>query len=106
MKDYEQKLARIDELMTSPDVVELDALSAEVEAFEREAFPIQPPTLPQAMRFRREQMGESQRQIALRAGMSLNRWKHLESGKIEPSIADARKLYAIGIPPSVLLAEK
>lgn len=102
---HAEKLKRIETLMASPDVIELDALTAEVEAFEKEAYPIPLPTIPEAMLFRREQMGENQREISLRAGMSLNRWKHLESGKNEPSLPDARKLYAVGIPASVLLGQ-
>jgi antitoxin component HigA of HigAB toxin-antitoxin module len=102
---HAEKLKRIETLMASPDVIELDALAAEVEAFEKVAYPIASPTIAEAMKFRREQMGENQREISLRAGMSLNRWKHLESGKNEPSIADARKLYAVGIPVSVILGQ-
>lgn len=100
-----EKLQRIETLMASPDVIELENLAAEVDSFEREVYPIPPPTVAEAMKFRREQMQESQREISLRAGMSLNRWKHLESGKNEPSLPDARKLYAIGIPASVLLGQ-
>jgi antitoxin component HigA of HigAB toxin-antitoxin module len=100
---HAEKLKRIETLMASPDVIELDALITEVEAFEKVAYPIPLPTIPEAMTFRREQMGENQREISLRAGMSLNRWKHLESGKNEPSLPDARKLYAVGIPAEVLL---
>jgi len=86
-------------------VIEFHALAAEIDAFERETYPIPPPTIPEAMTFRREQMLENQREISLRAGMSLNRWKLLESGKCEPSIADARKLHAVGIPASVILGQ-
>ena len=100
-----EKLKRIDTLMASPDVIELEALAAEVEAFERVAYPMAPPTIPEAMKFRREQMMENQREISLRAGMSLNRWKHLESGKNEPSLNDARKLVSVGIPASVILGD-
>ena len=89
--------------MASPDVIELDALAAEVAAFEKLAHPIDPPTLSESMKFRREQMGENQREISLRAEMSLSSWKNLENGKNAPSLADARKLYAVGIPASVLL---
>lgn len=100
---HAEKLQRIETLMASPDVIELENLAAEVDSFEREVYPIPPPTVAEAMKFRREQMQENQREISLRAGMSLNRWKHLESGKNEPSLPDARKLYAIGIPASVIL---
>jgi len=102
---HAEKLKRIETLMASPDVIELDALYADLEAFEKVAYPIPRPTIADAMKFRREQMGENQKEISVRAGMSLNRWKHLESGKNEPSIADARKLYAVGIPASVILQE-
>jgi DNA-binding XRE family transcriptional regulator len=101
-----QKLKRIVALMASPDVLELEALSAEVEAFEKIAFPIALPSIATAMNFRRNQMDENQKQISFRAGISLNRWKKLEAGKCQPSIADACKLYAIGIPASVLLQIK
>ena len=102
---HAEKLKRIKTLMASPDVIELDALTAEVEAFEKETYPIPLLTIPEAMLFRREQMQENQREISLRAGMSLNRWKHLEIGKNEPSLPDARKLYAVGIPASVILGQ-
>lgn len=101
---HAQKLQRIESLMASPDVLELELLAAEVAAFEKATFPAALPTVAQAMKFRREQMRENQREISLRAGISLNRWKHLERGKNAASIADARKLYGIGIPPDVLLA--
>lgn len=102
---HAEKLKRIETLMASPDVIELDALTSEVEAFEKVAYPIDPPTIAEAMKFRREQMRDNQREISLRSGMSLNRWRILESGKVEPSIADARKLYAVGIPASVILGQ-
>ena len=101
--NHAQKLKRIETLMASPDVIELDSLAAEIDAFEREAYPIPLPTIHEAMMFRREQMGENQREISTRAGISLNRWKRMESGKNEPSMSDARKLYAVGIPASVIL---
>ena len=92
-------------LMSSPDVIELDALTAEVAAFEREHFPIAPPTLGEAMKFRREQMCENQKEISARAGMPLSSWKALESGENQPSMKDARCLYAVGIPAAVIFGE-
>jgi hypothetical protein len=101
--DHAQKLKRIETLMASPDVIELDALMQEVDAFERSSLPISTPTIAESMQFRRQQMLETQKEISTRAGMSLARWKILESGKNEPSMPDARKLYAVGIPASVIL---
>jgi antitoxin component HigA of HigAB toxin-antitoxin module len=102
---HAEKLKRIETLMASPDVIELDALSADVEAFENEAYPISLPTIPEAMRFRREQMGETQKEISNRAGMSLAIWRGLESGDYRLSLKDARKLFAVGIPASVILGQ-
>ncbi len=101
---HEQKLKRIETLMASPDVIELDALTAEVEAYEKEHFPIvDPPTLPEAMRFRRDQMGETQKEISARAGMTLAGWRRLEAGEVSPSITEAKRLYSVGIPAGATL---
>jgi hypothetical protein len=102
---YAEKIKRLESLMTDPLVCEFHELAAEIDAFERLRFPIALPSIGSAMNFRRSQMGENQKEISVRAGMSLNRWKILESGKVEPSIADARKLHKIGIPASVILQE-
>ena len=102
---HAEKINRLEDLMRDSIVIEFHTLAAEIDAFERETYAIPLPTIPEAMLFRREQMQENQREISLRAGMSLNRWKHLESGKNEPSLPDARKLYAVGIPASVILGQ-
>ena len=102
--NHAQKLKRIETLMASPDVIELEALSAEVETFEKEAYPISLPTIPEAMKFRREQMLESQREISLRAGMSLKRWRGLENSSYTPSFMDAKKLCSVGIPANVIFS--
>jgi HTH-type transcriptional regulator/antitoxin HigA len=102
---HAEKLKRIEILMASPDVIELEALTAEVTAFEKEHFPIEPPTLLEAMKFRRDQMGETQKEISARAGMTLSGWKRLEAGEVSPSITEAKRLYSVGIPASVLLGQ-
>jgi hypothetical protein len=102
---HAEKIKRLEALMTEPLVCEFHELAAKIDAWERLRFPIALPSIGSAMNFRRNQMGENQKQISVRAGMSLNRWKILESGKVEPSIADARKLHKIGIPASVILQE-
>ena len=102
---HAEKIKRLEELMIEPLVCEFHELAAEIDAWERLRFPIALPSIGSAMNFRRNQMGENQKEVSVRAGMSLNRWKILESGKVEPSIADARKLHKIGIPASVILQE-
>ena len=84
-------------------MIELDALIADVAAFEKLAYPSRPPTLTDVMKYLRKQMGETKKEISMRAGMALSSWKHLENGKNAPSFADARKLYAVGIPAGALL---
>lgn len=102
---HAKKIERLEELMSEPLVCEFHELAAEIDALERQRYPFALPSIGTAMNFRRNQMGENQKEISTRAGMSLNRWKILESGKVEPSIADARKLHKIGIPASVILQE-
>ena len=60
-RDRRAALARIDELMEagegSSGAVQLQLLAILVERYEREAFPIDPPSPVDAIRFRMEQMG-------------------------------------------------
>jgi hypothetical protein len=92
-ESHEAKLRRFDELLA-----ELDALAADVEAYERERFPVPPPTLGESLEFRREQMGETVEEIAARAGITPRRWMQLALGDEVQSLDEARKLYAVGIP--------
>jgi hypothetical protein len=98
---HSEKLERIRMLISSPDVMELGTLISEVAAYERVHFPVALPTLGEAMQFRRMQMGETQKEISMRAGISLNRWMLLEKG-MSPSLKDARCLHAVGIPADVI----
>lgn len=101
---HAEKLARIEVLMASPDVIELEALAAEVEAFEKQAFPVPHATLSESMKFLRDQTGETQKEISARAGLPIRVWKGLENFGWSPSINQAKRLHAIGIPASVILA--
>ncbi len=103
---HQEKLNRLEELMTEPLVCEFHQLSNEIEKFERETLKFEPPTIPEMMLFIRDQRSETQRETSARSDMSLNRWKALESGKIEPSIKDARSLYKAGVPAKLLLKQK
>lgn len=96
-------LARLDELVKDPAVVEYHELLASVQAYEAKHHPITLPTLAQAMRFRREQIGETVTQIAVRAFIHPTVWKWLESDDFELTLETARKLHSIGIPADVLL---
>ena len=60
-RDRRAPLARVDELMEagegSSGAVQLQLLAILLERYEREAFPIDPPSPVDAIRFRMEQMG-------------------------------------------------
>src|ERR1700683_1202106 len=66
--EHKAALARIDALMDAEGdevvVAELQVLAILVERYEREAFPIAPPTPVEAIRFRMEQMGYTQADLA------------------------------------------
>jgi HTH-type transcriptional regulator/antitoxin HigA len=89
-------LKRIDKLMnaTAPDAVaELSVLAILVERFERDAFPIAPPTALDAIRFRMEQMGYSQADLA-RVLNSRSRASEILSGTGRLSLGMIRRLHA------------
>jgi HTH-type transcriptional regulator/antitoxin HigA len=66
--EHKGALARIDELMDAEDgsleAAELQLLAILVERYEREAFPIDAPSPVDAIRFRMEQMGYTQADLA------------------------------------------
>jgi HTH-type transcriptional regulator/antitoxin HigA len=59
--EHSAALARIDQLMDAAEgteeIAELEALAILVEQYEREAFPSNPPSPIDVIRFRMEQMG-------------------------------------------------
>jgi HTH-type transcriptional regulator / antitoxin HigA len=67
-KQYRSALKRLCGLMNaaagSPDAHELEVRAILIERYEREAFPINPPSPIDAIRFRMEQMGYSQADLA------------------------------------------
>lgn len=70
--DYRQALTRIDSLIDCPDgseeADELDVLSILVENYEGEHYSIAPPDPIDAIRFRMEQTGMSEKEIATYLG--------------------------------------
>jgi HTH-type transcriptional regulator / antitoxin HigA len=61
LDEYERALSRIEEIFDAKpgtmNGAELEPLLLRVEAYEREAFPIEPPHPDEAVRFRKEQEG-------------------------------------------------
>jgi len=104
-------LARIDALMDlddrcAADSEELAVLAELVEAYERKHFPIELPTVVEAIRFRMEQLGLEPRDLAPHIG-SRGKVSEVLSGKQPLSLAMIRALHKnLGIPAEVLLQEQ
>ena len=89
-------LARIDKLMDAaegtPEAAELEVLAVLVARYERETFPIDPPSPIDATRFRMEQMGYGQADLA-RLLNSRSRASEIMTGSVKRlSINQIRKL--------------
>jgi HTH-type transcriptional regulator/antitoxin HigA len=95
--DHKLALARIDQLMDAepdtPELAELEVLAILVQRYEREVFPIDPPSPIDAIRLRMEQMGYSQTDLARLLG-SRSRASEIMTGSIKRlSIAMIRRLH-------------
>jgi len=107
-KDYEEALMRIEELFSAkantPDGDLLDVLVILIEAFERKHFEIAPPDPIEAIKFRMDQLGLKQSDIAEviggknRASEILNRKRELTAKMMR----DLHKKY--NIPAQSLLS--
>lgn len=106
-QDHAAALARIELLMDAdpgtPEAAELDLLADLVEHYEIRHFPIPKPTPLEAIRFRMEQAGLTQRDLIPYFG-SRARVSEVLSGKRQLTLSDARALHEhLGIPAEVLL---
>ena len=108
--DHQAVLARIDALMDaeagSVEAVELTVLSSLCAQYESTAFPIDPPSPADAIRFRMEQAGYSQADLARVLG-SRSRASEILSGKSRSlSVTQIRRLHAAWhIPADVLIRD-
>lgn len=104
--DYEKALARIDALMDNdenPD--ELEILSILVEKYEEEHFPIDTPDPVEAIKFRMEQMGLSNKDIAKTLG-GANRASEILNRKRSLTIRMIKNLHNdLDIPYEALIGE-
>ena len=108
-KDHARALARIEALWDAapgtPRGDELDVLTTLVEAYERRAYPVDPPDPIEAIKFRMEQAGMDRSDLEPYIG-SRARVSEVLSRKRALSISMIRKLHkALGIPPTVLISE-
>ena len=107
--EYDATLERIAVLMSAapgtPDGDELDLLVTLVELYEEKFYPIELPDPVEAIKFRMEQQGLKQKDLAPYLG-SRSKISEILSGKRLLSLTMIRKLHTgLGIPAEVLLQE-
>ena len=113
-KQYRAIMGRIDELFfqtdenTSPDdprLLELDLLSALVEEYEKERYPIEIPTLSETINARLKEYNLTQKEMAALLGMTAPRLNAILGGKVNPTFEQARIISSrLNIPPAIVLA--
>src|SRR5665213_2001205 len=109
-RQHRAAMKRIDRLMNAragtSEAAELEVLAILVERYEREAFPIDPPSPADAIRFRMEQMGYNQTDLA-RLLSSRSRASEIMTGSIKRlSITMIRRLHdRWHIPADVLIRD-
>ncbi|MFM7486441.1 MAG: type II toxin-antitoxin system HigA family antitoxin [Cytophagales bacterium] len=106
-KDYQQVLERLDEIFDArkgtPEGDELEILGMLIEQYENEKFPIDLPDPVEAIKFRMEQLGYSQRDLAKVVGLK-SRASEILSRKRKLSLDMIRQLHAqLNIPTDVLI---
>lgn len=107
-KDYEAALKKIDRLFDSkpntPNGDLLDVLVTLVEAYEQKHFTIGPPNPLEAIKFRMEQLGIKQSDLAEAMG-GKNRVSEILSGKRELTVKMMRELHnKFNVPAESLLS--
>lgn len=107
--EHAAALRRVDELMAldpapgTPDADELELLAHLVETYEKARFPVDLPDPVEAIKFRMEQQGLSQRDLVPYFG-SASRVSEVLSRKRPLNLTAARKLHeGLGIPAAALL---
>lgn len=113
-RQYKAMLSRIDTLFfetdeqtpsDDPRLLELDLLSALVEEYEKEHFPIETPSLSATMNARLSEYHLTQKELAAMLGMTAPRLSAILSGKANPTFEQARIISSrLNIAPSIILS--
>jgi len=107
--DYQKALSRIEEIFDarpgSEEGDELEILGILVDEYEKKHFPIEAPKPVEAIKFRMDQLGMQQKDLA-RLLSSKSRASEILSGKRSLSLRQIKILYRkLGIPAEVLIQE-
>ena len=112
-QQYEYALNRVEELLPQVDdslpandrkAAELSVMSDIVISYEKEHFPIEKPTVSELIELSLQEMGMSQKQLAIEIGISPSRVSDYLSGRSEPTLRIARRLCRVlNIPPALML---
>jgi len=108
-QDYQSALKRIEVIFDAPpgskEGDELEILGILVDEYEKKRFPIETPKPVEAIKFRMDQLGLQQKDLANILG-SKSRASEILSRKRSLSLRQIRILYKrLGIPAEVLLQE-
>jgi HTH-type transcriptional regulator / antitoxin HigA len=107
--DYQRALERIEEIFDakpgSREGDELEILGVLVDEYERKHFPIEAPKPAEAIKFRMDQLGMEQNDLAKLLGLK-SRASEILSGKRSLSLRQIKILYRkLGIPAEILIQE-
>lgn len=108
-KDYQEALNRLelifDSKLGTPQGDELEILSILIDRYENEHFPIEMPNPIEAIKFRMEQMGMKQKDLAAVVGFK-SRVSEILNGKRKLTLSMIRKLNkTLRIPTEVLVQD-
>ena len=113
-KEYKALMSRIDEIFFATDentpkddprLAELDILSAIVEEYEKEHYPIETPSLSDTIVSRMKEMNCTQKELSVILGISAPRLSDIIGGKKEPTYQQARAISSrLSIDPAIVLS--
>jgi HTH-type transcriptional regulator/antitoxin HigA len=108
-EEYQDALKRLEVIFdakkNSADADELELLSLLIEKYEQEHFPIDLPDPIEAIKFRMEQLGLRQKDLAEVIGLK-SRVSEVLNRKRKLTVEMIRKLHsALGIPTEILIRE-
>lgn len=112
-RQYEAACDRINELLLvvgnntpadDKNMLELDMISAMVEEYEHEHYPVKAPTLVEVLKLRMYEMGLNQAKLSEILGLSPARVSDIMTGKCEPTLKVGRIMsQKLNISPSIVL---